>query len=96
MVADREGEATCFSRGTLGSKREKYKYSKLEDLIRLLRVILESFADPKEIDTNLVEAQQARRFLDRVVGFELSPLLWKKIARVISWQSSICRIKTSR
>ena len=46
--------------------------------------IIESFSDPKEIDLNLVKAYRARRFLDKVIGFELSPLLWKKIARGLS------------
>ena len=41
--------------------------------------IIESFSDPKEIDLNLVKAYRARRFLDKVIGFELSPLLWKKL-----------------
>ncbi|MFL2720189.1 MAG: type I DNA topoisomerase, partial [Gammaproteobacteria bacterium] len=46
--------------------------------------IIESFDDPKEIDIDLVKAYRARRFLDKVIGFELSPLLWKKIARGLS------------
>ena len=46
--------------------------------------IIDSFADPKEIDLDLVKAYRARRFLDKVIGFELSPLLWKKIARGLS------------
>ena len=80
---DREGEAIAWHlKEALGS--EKYKYSRVRFNQITKNSILESFADPKEIDTNLVEAQQARRFLDRVVGFELSPLLWKKIARGLS------------
>ena len=46
--------------------------------------IEESFANPRSIDSRLVEAQQARRFIDRVVGFMVSPLLWEKVARSIS------------
>ncbi len=43
--------------------------------------IQEAFKNPSRLDTNKVNAQQARRFLDRVVGFMISPLLWEKIAR---------------
>ena len=80
---DREGEAIAWHlKEALGSK--KYNYSRVRFNQITKNSILESFADPKEIDSNLVMAQQARRFLDRVVGFELSPLLWKKIARGLS------------
>ena len=80
---DREGEAIAWHlKEALGSK--KYNYSRVRFNQITKNSILESFADPKEIDNNLVMAQQARRFLDRVVGFELSPLLWKKIARGLS------------
>ncbi|HBX00100.1 MAG TPA: DNA topoisomerase I subunit omega, partial [Gammaproteobacteria bacterium] len=48
------------------------------------KAIQEAFVDPGEIDMDRVHAQQARRFLDRVVGFELSPLLWAKVARGMS------------
>ena len=48
------------------------------------KAIQEAFVDPGEIDMDRVHAQQARRFLDRVVGFELSPLLWAKVARGLS------------
>ncbi len=47
-------------------------------------VVLSSIASPRDIDKNLVEAQQARRILDRIVGYKLSPLLWKKIRRGLS------------
>lgn len=47
-------------------------------------VILNSIASPRSIDENLVDAQQARRVLDRIVGYQLSPLLWKKIRRGLS------------
>ncbi len=48
------------------------------------KVVNESIASPRAIDQNLVDAQQARRILDRIVGYELSPLLWRKIRRGLS------------
>lgn len=80
---DREGEAIAWHlKEALGA--EKFNYSRVRFNQITKDAILESFLDPKEIDLNLVKAQQARRFLDRVVGFELSPLLWIKIARNLS------------
>ena len=80
---DREGEAIAWHlREALGA--DKYHYSRVRFNQITKDAILESFKDPKDIDINLVEAQQARRFLDRVVGFELSPLLWAKVARNLS------------
>ena len=46
--------------------------------------ILHAIENPRNIDINLVDAQQARRVLDRIVGFELSPVLWKKIKPALS------------
>ncbi len=80
---DREGEAIAWHlKEALGS--EKYSYLRIRFNQITKQAILDAFEDPQEIDLNLVKAQQARRFLDRVVGFELSPLLWKKIARGLS------------
>ncbi len=71
---DREGEAIAWHlKEALGPK--KYEFSRVRFNQITKTSILESFADPKEIDQDLVNAQQARRFLDRVVGFELSPLI---------------------
>ena len=47
-------------------------------------MVQESIREPRDIDQKLVDAQQARRILDRIVGYELSPLLWKKIRRGLS------------
>ena len=80
---DREGEAIAWHlKEALGP--DKYEFSRVRFNQITKSAILDSFADPKDIDIDLVQAQQARRFLDRVVGFELSPLLWKKIARGLS------------
>ena len=80
---DREGEAIAWHlKEALGPK--KYNYSRVRFNQITKDAILSSFSDPKEIDLNLVKAYRARRFLDKVIGFELSPLLWKKIARGLS------------
>ena len=80
---DREGEAIAWHlKETLGS--EKYEYSRVRFNQITKSAIVESFEDPKEIDLDLVKAYRARRFLDKVIGFELSPLLWKKVARGLS------------
>jgi DNA topoisomerase-1 len=80
---DREGEAIAWHlKEALGP--EKYEYSRVRFNQITKAAIIESFADPKEIDLDLVKAYRARRFLDKVIGFELSPLLWKKIARGLS------------
>ena len=80
---DREGEAIAWHlKEALGP--EKYHYSRVRFNQITKAAIVDSFADPKEIDLDLVKAYRARRFLDKVIGFELSPLLWKKIARGLS------------
>ncbi len=80
---DREGEAIAWHlKEALGPT--KYNYSRVRFNQITKEAILDSFSDPKEIDLNLVKAYRARRFLDKVIGFELSPLLWKKIARGLS------------
>ena len=80
---DREGEAIAWHlKEALGPKKFNYSRVRFNQITK--DAILESFSDPKEIDLNLVKAYRARRFLDKVIGFELSPLLWKKIARGLS------------
>ncbi len=80
---DREGEAIAWHlRETIGGAPERYRRVVFNEITR--GAIQEAFRSPSEIDMNRVNAQQARRFLDRVVGFELSPLLWSKVARGLS------------
>ena len=80
---DREGEAIAWHlRETIGGLPQRYRRVVFNEITR--RAIREAFQSPSELDMNRVNAQQARRFLDRVVGFELSPLLWAKVARGLS------------
>ncbi len=80
---DREGEAIAWHlREIIGGEPERFRRVVFNEITR--KAIQEAFADPGELDMDRVYAQQARRFLDRVVGFELSPLLWAKVARGLS------------
>ncbi len=80
---DREGEAIAWHlRETIGGNPARYRRVVFNEITR--KAIQDAFASPGELDMNRVNAQQARRFLDRVVGFELSPLLWNKVARGLS------------
>ncbi len=80
---DREGEAIAWHlRETIGGDPGRYRRVVFNEITR--KAIQEAFAAPGELNMNRVNAQQARRFLDRVVGFELSPLLWEKVARGLS------------
>ena len=81
--ADREGEAISWHLfETLGLKSENTKRIVCLEITK--PAILEAIQNPREIDMNLVNAQQARRVLDRLVGFELSPVLWKKVQPKLS------------
>ncbi len=81
--ADREGEAISWHLfETLGLKKENTKRIVFQEITK--PAILEAIENPREIDMNLVNAQQARRVLDRLVGFELSPVLWRKIQPKLS------------
>ena len=76
--ADREGEAISWHLfETLGLNKENTKRIVFQEITK--PAILNAIENPREIDMNLVNAQQARRVLDRLVGFELSPVLWRKI-----------------
>jgi DNA topoisomerase-1 len=80
---DREGEAISWHlRETLGLPREKTRRIVFHEITK--NAILEAIEHPRDIDMNLVNAQQARRVLDRLVGFELSPILWRKIQPKLS------------
>ena len=82
---DREGEAIAWHIG-----EEIQKKAKKKKIHRILfneiteKAIKEAIKNPKALDKNLFEAQQARRILDRLVGYQISPILWKKVRRGLS------------
>jgi DNA topoisomerase-1 len=83
--SDREGEAISFhiknalEKSTQGSKIQRIVFNEITE-----RAIQEAMQDPRDIDISLVNAQKARRILDRLVGYNLSPLLWEKIKKGLS------------
>lgn len=80
---DREGEAIAWHlMESIGGSKSRYKRVTFTEITK--KAIQEAFLSPTTLNYDRVNAQQARRFLDRVVGYMLSPLLWEKIARGLS------------
>ena len=80
---DREGEAISWHlKELLGLPEEKARRVTFNEITQ--KVVKDSIQHPRKIDYDLVDAQQARRILDRIVGYQLSPLLWKKVRRGLS------------
>ena len=80
---DREGEAIAWHLAkVLDLPIDRTKRIVFHEITQ--RAILDAIENPRTIDLNLVNAQQARRVLDRLVGFELSPVLWKKVRPALS------------
>ncbi|KGL52583.1 MULTISPECIES: type I DNA topoisomerase [Porphyromonas] len=95
---DREGEAIAWHLyQILGLKDKQTKRIAFHEITR--KAILEALESPRDIDYDRVDAQQARRVLDRIVGFELSPILWHKVRPALSAgrvQSAAVRILVER
>jgi DNA topoisomerase-1 len=80
---DREGEAIAWHlREVIGGDESRYRRVVFNEITK--KAIKAAFEKPSDLDINRVNAQQTRRFLDRVVGFMVSPLLWAKVARGLS------------
>ena len=80
---DREGEAISWHlKELLNLSDDRARRVTFNEITK--KVVTESIRNPRDIDSDLVDAQQARRLLDRLVGYKLSPLLWKKIRRGLS------------
>ncbi|GIW61986.1 MAG: DNA topoisomerase 1 [Patescibacteria group bacterium] len=83
---DREGEAIAANIKEIlnGAKKADNKFVRVVFHEITEEAIREAFNNPRDVDTNLVDAQTARRVLDRLVGYKLSPLLWQKVRRGLS------------
>lgn len=95
---DREGEAISWHlSNALAGKNSNIKRIEFNEITEA--AVKEAVAHPREINIDLVNAQQARRFLDRIVGYSISPLLWKKVKRGLSAgrvQSAALKVITDR
>jgi len=84
---DREGEAIAWHVEALlseGKRKKPLVFKRIAFHSITKDAVLEALEHPREIDMSMVEAQQARRILDRLVGYKLSPILWKKVRRGLS------------
>jgi DNA topoisomerase-1 len=83
---DREGEAICWhlAEELVGKKRARKKVHRVVFNEITKRAIEDAFKNPGEVDAKKVDAQQARRVLDRLVGYKVSPILWDKVRRGLS------------
>ena len=80
---DREGEAIAWHLSIiLADNKEKITRVTFNEITK--NAVKKALENPRDIDTNLVDAQQARRVLDRIVGYKISPVLWKKVKRGLS------------
>ncbi|MGP1954843.1 MAG: DNA topoisomerase, partial [Arsenophonus sp. NC-QC1-MAG3] len=95
---DREGEAIAWHlREVIGGDNQRFSRVVFNEITK--NAIKQAFDNPGKINIDRVNAQQARRFLDRVVGYMVSPLLWKKISRGLSAgrvQSVVVRLIVER
>ena len=82
---DREGEAICFHlQEELSEKKNGPRIYRVMFNEITKKAVVKAFEKPGQVDVNLVDAQQARRVLDRLVGYKISPLLWDKVRRGLS------------
>ena len=83
---DREGEAIAYhlalQLGTSAKERKKIHRVTFNEITK--KAVQEAFKHARDVDQNLVDAQQTRRVLDRLVGYQISPLLWDKVRRGLS------------